>query len=116
MQRVKQKCAKPLGLLREAEGAGDAERAQAAALKLEYCTARYACKKEARAYREALAYAGASGSIIGGDPAHAYWAEAALDRRLEEMRGALAAFTKRQLEAAAARRREDEGEGGMEGA
>lgn len=113
MQRVKQKCAKPLELLREAEGAGDAERARAAALKLEYCTARYACKKEARAYREALAYAGASGSIIGGDPAHAYWAEAALDRRLEEMRGALAAFTERQLEAA--RRREDgEGKGGVE--
>lgn len=112
MQRVEKKCAKPLELLRAAEGAGDAERARAAALRLEYCTARYACKKEARAYREALSYAGASGSIIGGDAAHAYWAENALDRRLGEMRGSLAAFTERQLEA---RRREGgdgEGEGG----
>lgn len=110
MQRVKQKCAKPLELLRAAEGDGDEERARAAALKLEYCTARYACRREARAYKEALAYASPSGSIIGGDPAHSYWAEAALDRRLGEMRGALAAFTERQLEA---RRREADGDGGM---
>lgn len=108
MQRVQKKCAKPFELLRAAEGAGDLERAAAAALKLEYCTARYACRREARAYKEALSYAGASGSIIGGDPAHAYWAESALDRRLDEMRGALAAFTERQVEA---RRREGGGGG-----
>lgn len=114
MERVKKKCAKPFELLRAAEGAGDAERARAAALKLEFCTARYACRKEAQAYREALSYAGATGSIIGGDPAHSYWAESALDRSLDEMRGALAAFTERQVEAAA--RRRGEGEGGVEGA
>lgn len=107
ISRVKKKCAKPMEMLRAAEGGDDAVRAQAAALKLEYCTARYLCKKEALAYKEALSYAGASGSIVGGDKAHAYWADIALDRRLNDMRGALNAFTERQL--AARRREEDEG-------
>lgn len=99
MARAEKKCAKKFELLREAEGAGNALRAEAAALSLEYCTARYLCKKEARAYKEALAYAGPTGSIIGNDPAHAHWAESALDKRLGEMRGALTAFAERQMEA-----------------
>lgn len=111
LQRVQKKCSKPFELLQAAEGAGDVERARAAALKLEYCTARYACRREARAYKEALSYAGASGSIIGDDPAHAHWAENAVDRRLDEMRAALTAFTERQVDA---RRREEGGGAGAD--
>eukprot|EP00903_Cladosiphon_okamuranus_P018104 g16661.t1 len=111
MQRINKKCAKPFEMLQAAEGAGDVEQAAAAALKLEYCTARYACRREARAYKEALSYADSSGSIIGGDPAHAYWAENALERRLDEMRWALGAFTDRQVEA---QRREGGGQGGAD--
>lgn len=107
---MKKKCAKPLEMLQAAEGGDDAGRAEAAALKLEYCTARYLCKKEARAYKEALSQASASGSIIGGDQAHAYWADMAVDRRLNDMRGALNSFTERQLEA----RRREEDEGGQD--
>ena len=89
LARMAKKCVKPLQALREAVEIDDVSRAEAAALKLEFCTARYLCKKEANAYKEALAYADAAG------PAHWYWAESAVEARLCDMRAALARFTER---------------------
>lgn len=102
--RMAKKCAKPLKALREAEELGDVARAEAVALRLEFCTARYLCKKEARAYKEALAYAAAAG------PAHSYWAQSAVEARLLDMRSALERFGERNEPRAAggAVRREDE--------
>lgn len=93
--RMAKKCAKPLKALREAEELGDVARAEAVALKLEFCTARYLCKKEARAYKEALAYADAAG------PAHSYWAQSAVEARLLDMRSALERFGERNQPRAA---------------
>ncbi|CAM9954406.1 unnamed protein product [Laminaria digitata] len=102
--RMKRKCAVPLKALVAAEGAGDEEKAQTLALKLEYCTARYLCRKEAKAYKEALNFASGAGSIAGD--AHTYWAERAVEGRLDDMRAALAGFAARQQKQG--RRREKE--------
>lgn len=93
--RMAKKCAKPLKALREAEEVGDVARAEAVALRLEFCTARYLCKKEAWAYKEALTYADAAG------PAHSYWAQNAVEARLLDMRSALERFSERNQPRAA---------------
>lgn len=100
MARMKKKCVKQLMDLRQADEADDLTRAQAAALKLEYCTARYLCKGEARAYKEAVSQAESSTSIAGAE--HRYWAENAVDRSMGRMRDALNTFATRQAEAAMA--------------
>lgn len=108
MARMQKKCAPRLKALRAAEDKDDAARAKAAALRLEYCTARFLCKKEARAYKEAVAFLDVASSA-----GNAYWATIAVDRRLSDMRAALAGFTRRQVEARGGERRG--GGGGEEG-
>lgn len=83
------------------------ERARAAALRLEYCTARFLCKKEARAYKEAVAFLD-----VASEAGNGYWASIAVDRKLSDMRAALARFTQRQAEARGGGRRGGGGGGG----
>lgn len=80
---------------------------QALSLSLEHCMARLVCPKQAARYRDAVD----SLSVLASQNADTYFAETALERRVDSMRGCLNALTERRMAIAKSRH----GRGGERG-
>lgn len=106
LAQIQTECAGRLQALRAAAEFSEEDplKVQAAALGLEHCTARVVCELDAAAYSKAVDMLEVNANLCGDT----YFAERAVDRKLEKMRSCLNDFTERQLKA---RHRQGEAKG-----